>query len=93
MSTLRDLAAPLLAPGSERRPWLLAKRPELKTFASAAKKIEKMIASLEAGGDPDRAALKEAHAVSMAINKLDDRTNKPEIRWRSTCSVSRPGRS
>jgi hypothetical protein len=80
VSTLRDLAAPMLAPGTTVDLKSLARSPELKTFASAAKKIEKMIASLEAGGDPDEQLSKEAYAVSMAINKLDDRTNKAEIR-------------
>jgi hypothetical protein len=80
MTTIRDLTAPVLAPGTHVDLKALAKSPELKGFAAAARKIEKMIVNLEAGGDPHEQVSKEAYAVSMAINRLDDRTSKPEIR-------------
>ena len=54
-----------------------AKGGPLATFKTAARKIEKMIDELATGGG-------ELHhpalAVFQAINKLEDRTNKPEIR-------------
>jgi len=44
-------------------------------FRAAARKIERSIARYAEGGDRE-----EREALSRAINRLDDRTNKPEIR-------------
>ena len=54
-----------------------AKGP-LTAFRAAAKKVERMIAELEAGGD--YRASYDALPTFRAINKLEDRANKPEIR-------------
>ncbi len=80
MSTLRDLAAPVLAPGTSVDLRSLAKRPEMKPFVSGAKRIEKAIAAVEAGGDINGDWSKENYAIMQAINKLDEKSNEPEIR-------------
>jgi hypothetical protein len=80
VSTLRDLAAPMLAPGTTVDLKSLAKSPEMKPFVSGAKRIEKMISAIEAGGDITGDWSKENYAVMQAINKLDSKSNKAEIR-------------
>lgn len=55
---------------------------ETKAFESAAAKIEMMIADLAAGGDQD-----DQLAVYRAIDRLDDRASKPEIRGRTDRDV------
>jgi hypothetical protein len=50
-----------------------AKGP-MASFRTAARKVEKMIADFAAGGN------KNETGIINAINKLDDRTNKAEIR-------------
>lgn len=55
-------------------------RDPMSAFRTAARKIEKAIAALEAGGDINARWSEENHAVAVAINRLEDRANKPEIR-------------
>jgi hypothetical protein len=52
----------------------------MDTFRAAARKIERMIADVAKGGDINQSFDKTTAPVWKAINKLDDRTSKPEIR-------------
>jgi hypothetical protein len=70
----------MLAPGTTVDLKSLAKSPEMKPFVSGAKRIEKMISAIEAGGDITGDWSKENYAVMQAINKLDSKSNKAEIR-------------
>lgn len=52
----------------------------MKAFRTAAKKVEKQIAEVAAGAGANGDAREVERAVWDAINRLEDRTSKPEIR-------------
>jgi hypothetical protein len=63
----------------------LTMKSPAEAFRAAARKVERAIAHLAAGGsvaagDMSAHFHEDARKVSDAINRLDDRTNKPEIR-------------
>lgn len=63
-----------------RRYGRAAAKGPLAAFYTAARKVERMIADLAEGGDLDADLSSQSLKVSEAINRLDDRTSKPEIR-------------
>jgi len=61
------------------------KRTEVEAYRAQARKIERAIATLAAGGDDTtRQHSADARIVFDMINKLGERANKPEIRGDDT---------
>jgi len=52
----------------------------MQAFHTAARKIERMITDIASGGAINQSFYDQVGVVWKAINKLDDRTNKVEIR-------------
>lgn len=63
-----------------RRYGRAAVKGPLAAFHTAARKVERMIADFAEGGDLDTPIGTIGLKISEAINRLDDRTSKPEIR-------------